>query len=392
MRILEVCPDFPPWAGSGAGETFRLLAEAWHQMGHEVTVVCSRPASQSGKGALDVPYPIQVYQLLNLPAGLHEADYYAPMRPGERQRFLHFVQRESTNYDLVFVHGFLETIPRMFLLHYPRPAVHKMLSVQYGVAAAQFSRVFAAGSWLMYQSIGRLLVSRTEHIVVFSSEANSELREYFGTLKGTKVFELTLGIDSASFANEYTAFQERLPAAQAWLESRSIHSPFVFAIGRNHRAKGFDLLLESFGQLTKEFPSLSMVLAGERTPFTRELEHMIRSRGLQDKVVILGRVSSWERMALLATSTVFVIPSRKEGFGLNAVHARILSKPTVATLTGAHAQILGTEGPYWLVEPGDVPRMTEALHAALRRGPASVLRSPVSSSTRSARGDSKTRW
>jgi len=88
--------------------------------------------------------------------------------------------------------------------------------------------------------------------------------------------------------------------------------------------------------------------------------------------VILGRVSSWERMALLATSTAFVIPSRKEGFGLNAVHARILSKPTVATLTGAHAQILGAEAPYWLVESGDIPRMTEALRAALRRGPSNV--------------------
>jgi glycosyltransferase involved in cell wall biosynthesis len=337
-------------------------------MGHEVTVACSRPSSRAGLPSPDVPYRLESYRLLDLPAGLHEASYFAPLRLADRRRFRDFVRSESGTYDRVLVHGLLETIPRQFLLWFRGAPSRKLISLQYGISTADYSRILSAGSWLVHESVGRLLVSRMGTIVVFSSESESELRSYFGPMKGKNVVRETLGIDTAAFANEWASVAQQLPAGTSSLESRSIRPPFIFAIGRNNRMKGFDTLLESFGQLAKEFPSLSLVLAGERTPFTNNLESAIGKLDLQGRVLILGRISPWDRMALLTACTVFAIPSRKEGFGLNAVHARILSKPTVATATGAHVQILGNDGPFWIVPPGDVPALTEALRDAVNRG------------------------
>jgi glycosyltransferase involved in cell wall biosynthesis len=294
----------------------------------------------------------------------------------EHGRFRDFVRRESPRYDLVIVHDLLETVPRQFLLHLPKGGARRLLSLQYGISTAEYSTGLSLASWLLHKSMGKLLISRVENILVFSSGTISELREYFGPLRGKNVHQLDLGIDAVSFEGECATVMGQLPAVAQWLDGRSIRPPFIFAIGRNNRAKGFDLLLESFSQLTAEFPGLTLVLAGERTPFTDELERTIRERKLQDRVSVLGRISSWERMALLATSAVFVIPSRKEGYGLNAVHARILSKPTVATSTGAHEQILGHEGPFALVRPGDVSQLTQALRVFITSAPGMVSVDP----------------
>lgn len=365
MKILQVCPDYPPWAMGGAPRAFRQLAESWHQSGHEVTVVCSLPESRSSEPSLPADYRIEPYRLWDLPPALREASYLAPTLAGEGRRFRHFVTRESPTFDAVIVHGLLETLPRQFLLQYPRAQMRKVISVQYGILSADYHRLLHFGSRVAHVGLGKLLISRLENIVVFSSTTGSELHSYFGALEGKRVRRLVLGIDPTSFASDYASVTERPTEVARWLENRSIQRPFLFAIGRNDPAKGFDILLESFRQLAEQFPTLTLVLAGDRTQFTDVLERMIRTYGLQDRVTMLGRVSPWESMSLFATCQVFVIPSRKEGYGLNAVMARVLSKPTVATATGAHEEILGGHSGSRIVTPGDVPRLTEALRAAL---------------------------
>jgi len=367
MKILEVCPDFPPWAGSGAAETFRLLAQSWHDLGHEVTVVCSRPTARAGAVPADTPYRVECYRLIDLPASLHEASYFAPMRWDDRRRFHELVRREGGEFDRVIVHGLLETVPRTFLSWSRGALTSKLVSLQYGISTAEYSRLLRTASRILHMTLGRRLVSRMRTIVVFSAESGSELREYFGTPKGATVVRRSLGIDAAAFASEWAAVAQPPSVLTQRLAGRGIRSPFVFAIGRNHRAKGFDILLEAFAPLAREFPDLTLVLAGERTPFTEELERSIVAHGLEHRVLLLGRVSSPDRMALLAACTVFAIPSRKEGFGLNAAHARILSKPTVATSTGAHIETLDGEGPFWIVPPGDAVRLREALREGLQR-------------------------
>ena len=376
MRVLEVCPDFPPWAGSGAAETFRLLARSWGEMGHEVTVVCSRPSSRAGDPPAGAPYRVECFRLFDLPPSLYEASYFAPMRGGDRRRFHDFIRREAPSYDRIIVQGLLETVPRSFLLRCRSVPPDRLISLQYGISTAEYSRVLGVASRWLHKTLGRWLVSRLRTVVVFSSGSVPELREYFGALTGTNVVQRTLGIDTVAFGKEWASVAPPSFAMAPWLEGRSIRPPFIFAIGRNNRAKGFDLLVKSFIPLAKEFPSLSLVLAGERTPLTQELESSVHAAGLDSRVRILGRIPSQDHMALLAACTVFAIPSRKEGFGLNAVHAKILGRPTVATSTGAHVEILGNERPFWIVPPGDVPRLTDALREALHTTPTPLSADP----------------
>ena len=61
-----------------------------------------------------------------------------------------------------------------------------------------------------------------------------------------------------------------------------------------------------------------------------------------------------------------IIPSRKEGYGLNAVEARIFMIPTVATRTGAHEEILDLPDINKLIDAGNKEQLYNAILAIMK--------------------------
>lgn len=85
----------------------------------------------------------------------------------------------------------------------------------------------------------------------------------------------------------------------------------LLAVGRFHRAKGFDLLLAAFAQLVTEFPQWRLVILGDGE-LRNELEVQRAQLGIADKALLpgaAGNVSEWYESADLA-----VLSSRYEGF------------------------------------------------------------------------------
>lgn len=365
MRILEVCPDYPPWAGGGAPQTFRALARAWISSGHAVTVVTTRPGSAPGlPPSADAPV-VRSFELEALPRSLHEAAYFAPMTRAAARAFREFARTEADAFDLIVVHGLLETAPRAFLRECRARDLAHLFSLQYGVSSADTSPFLSPAARVAYRTWGRRLNARLRNVIVFSRESEREWADYFGARRRVRVVRLPLGIDSDELTAEYTQYRADVPRLDAWQSSRRFPPPFLLAIGRHDRAKGFDVAIEAFAQLAGESPHLSLVLAGQPTPFTEELRRDVRRAGLTERVVFPGRVSEWERLALLDASRLFLIPSRKEGYGLNAVLARVLGKSTVATRTGAHEETLSGDPRARLVPPEDPAELARAIRESL---------------------------
>ena len=90
-----------------------------------------------------------------------------------------------------------------------------------------------------------------------------------------------------------------------------ISPPTVTAVGRLVPQKGFDLLLDAFAMVADDFPEWRLTIWGEGTA-RADLEAQINALGLQDRVRLPGLTSSpgeW-----VAKTTIFVLPSRFEGF------------------------------------------------------------------------------
>ena len=108
-----------------------------------------------------------------------------------------------------------------------------------------------------------------------------------------------------------------------------------------------------------------LVIAGDggRSPETfAQLEADIARLGLADRVTLRGAVAAEQLASLYASSDLFVLPSRFEGYGMAYAEAIAHGLPVVGTTAGAIPETVPADAGV-LVAPDDV----EALAAALRR-------------------------
>ncbi len=101
--------------------------------------------------------------------------------------------------------------------------------------------------------------------------------------------------------------------------------PLIVGCGRLHRQKGFDLLIEAFADL--DDAKARLVILGEGSE-REALEALARSRGVADRVLMPGFESHPEKW--FAQATLFVLPSRWEGFGHVLVEALAAGVPVVS--------------------------------------------------------------
>ena len=137
----------------------------------------------------------------------------------------------------------------------------------------------------------------------------------------------------------------------------------LLAVGAVVPRKGYDVLVAALAKL-KDRP-WRLVIAGDggRSPETfAQLEADIARLGLADRVTLRGAVTAEQLASLYASSDLFVLPSRFEGYGMAYAEAIAHGLPVVGTTAGAIPETVPADAGV-LVAPDDV----EALAAALRR-------------------------
>jgi glycogen synthase len=112
----------------------------------------------------------------------------------------------------------------------------------------------------------------------------------------------------------------------------------VLYVGRLAAMKGVDTFLRAAARIVPEFPDVLFVIAGEGSEYPRLL-HLTAALGIGERVMFLGKVSEEERELLLAGSSVFVLPSVVEPFGIAALEAMAAGVPTIVSKTSGVAEI-----------------------------------------------------
>ena len=146
-----------------------------------------------------------------------------------------------------------------------------------------------------------------------------------------------------------------MPNPLALLPTESIPNKkkTILAAGRvdNWHVKGFDVLIRAFGKLVQGLRSKvqdegwKLVIAGVwRSPETRTyLDSIAKECGVLDKIEYTGFVSDMQK--LYAESSIFVLSSRYEGFGLVLIEAMSQGCACVACdYKGRQREIMNPEG------------------------------------------------
>lgn len=107
--------------------------------------------------------------------------------------------------------------------------------------------------------------------------------------------------------------------------------PYLLYVGRLHRVKGPDLLLEAFRTIGERFPRHRLVFIGPDDGMREGLERTAREFPAGKRVVFLGYRSGAEKEAAYRNAELLVIPSRSEAMSLVVLEAAAAATPVVLT-------------------------------------------------------------
>ncbi len=112
----------------------------------------------------------------------------------------------------------------------------------------------------------------------------------------------------------------------------------VGRMSREERYKGHDLLLDIWGELRSRISGAELLVAGEGDDRLR-LQGKAKRLGLENSVRFLGKVSSDDLDRLYRECAFYVMPSRREGFGLVFLEAMRAGKAAIGA-RGAASEII----------------------------------------------------
>lgn len=208
--------------------------------------------------------------------------------------------------------------------------------------------------------IERMVMSRCHHVIVLSEFMKQQVM----ATHGISSKDITVVPGAADPATFYPAHDRNDVRRELKIpESRTV----LFTVRNLVPRMGLEHLLEAMTMLGGEQRNLLLLIGGEGQLRPR-LEELIRSRGLQDSVQLLGFVPEEQLAKYYQASDLVVMPSLQlEGFGLVTVEALACGTPVMGTPVGAIPEVLRTVDPLLVTEGTDGASLTKTLRWVLKR-------------------------
>jgi 1,4-alpha-glucan branching enzyme len=132
----------------------------------------------------------------------------------------------------------------------------------------------------------------------------------------------------------------------------------VFSLGRIVKEKGFMTLIEAAILAREEELDIYFVIAG-KGPMLETYRRMITEYQLENYLFLIGFIQEEQRDALFSLCDIAVFPSLYEPFGIVALEALALGKPTIVSETGGLKGIIKHMQTGLLMEPGNANQLLE---------------------------------
>lgn len=306
-RLLHVVGTIDPKAG-GVSEAIRALIEySPPEYTHEVVTVDAPDAEFLGR----------------LPFVVHALGPYARLLEYS-SRLLPWLRANASRFDGVFIHG---------LWIYPGYAAWRAFRGRkpyavfpHGMLDPYFKRAFPLKhlkKWLWWLA-AEFWVLRGAYRVLFTCAAEERLARESFRLHRWSPYVVAFGATGpqvdATEARE--SFWERCPAVR--------NRRFLLFLGRIHRKKGCDLLLEAFRRCAVLDRELDVVMAGpDQQGWRAELMEGLAAAGLGHRVHWTGMLEGREKWGAFFASEAFVLPSHQENFGLAVAESLACGTPAL---------------------------------------------------------------
>jgi glycosyltransferase involved in cell wall biosynthesis len=130
--------------------------------------------------------------------------------------------------------------------------------------------------------------------------------------------------------------------------------------------KGYDKVIELMKSLRIKYPNIKYLIAGksDQQEYNR-VKSLIKKYGVEEQVVLIGFVPDDELLDHYLLADLFVMPSKKEGFGIVFIEAMACGLPVVAgNKDGSPEALLNGEIGH-LVNPDDINNIEDGIDEAI---------------------------
>ena len=303
MKILHIAPNVSRAYG---GPTYSLLAysRAARDAGLNITIAAPTPPDTDRRW---ISANLPDATILFFPVFGRGAFLVSP-------RLISWLRTAGGSFDAIHVHGLLNpvsSIATRTCIRWHWPVVVRPFGTlsRYTIAHRRSGLKRAYMTAIDLPNLSRVSA------VQFTTTIEQKESEWHNIDWGTRAFVIPPPwIETASAAKR----SERAP------------SNHVVFISRLHPVKNVELLLEAWPHVLRRVPNAILTIAGDGSPsYVRSLKK--RAMGITESVRFVGHADSEAKADLLASASVFVLPSLHENFGIAVLEALAAGLPVVVT-------------------------------------------------------------
>jgi glycosyltransferase involved in cell wall biosynthesis len=319
VKILQVVPYFPPaYAFGGPVKIAYQCSRELVKRGHEVVVYTTDAKNLDSRldiEPLKVVDGIKVHYMRNLLLmPVKKSKLFITTEIDSRAK------KEIKEFDVVHLHEY-RTYQNIVIYRYA-----KKYGVSYVLQAhGSLPRTMAKQrlKWIYDALFGYKLLRDASKVIALSQTEAQQYRSM--GVPEEKIAIIPNGIDLSEYGD--------LPAKGSFRRKQSIDDDekIVLYLGRIHRIKGIDILLEAFSKVTKTLEKVKLVVVGPDDGYLGELEALIEALKMEDNVLILGPLYGRRKLETYVDADVYVLPSRYETFPMSVLEAVACGAPIILT-------------------------------------------------------------
>lgn len=342
MRVLFVIPAYHPAQDFGGPiPVARDFARRLRDRGHEVVIWTANLATSKEK-LTSKTFEDEV-------DGIRVVYFNSVLRyrwVGITPGVFRYALREVKDFDVVHIFGYREFLPvavAFWARWIGKPYVLQALGTVAPVARSlRKKRVYDA-------LVGREVLKNASALI---AKGDVEREQYLRA--GAEKHSITVIPNGMEVPAEIESLK---PGAFREKHGIGFDEPLILFLGRIHRVKGVDLLIQAFTRLPDRRSRL--VVAGPDEGLRGQLERVVADEKLEDRVTFTGALYDESKWEAYLDADIYVLPSLFENFPRTVLEAMSCRTPVIITdRCGIASQVEDRGG---IVVPYDEAELARAM-------------------------------
>lgn len=202
--------------------------------------------------------------------------------------------------------------------------------------------------------LARYSMNRAVSVITISGYSARQIEKTF-KYSINKIISIHLGVDNSYRNRDYKIDYKN--SANKW----NLPDPYLLSVSNMRPYKNVDTLIKAFADFVKEgYDKYVLVLAGKASDEDINSKwELADSLSIRNRVFILKGLSDDDLKGLLGGSSVFIFPSKEEGFGLPLLEAMAAGVPCVASDIEVFREVCSDTPLYF--NPDDVVDLKKAI-------------------------------